>query len=56
MKTGWIWGFPLLSHSFPKGIWTFGGPRSSEQAIEAYVERDLAAAGPDAAAPKQAGA
>jgi hypothetical protein len=25
-------------------------------AIEAYVERDLAATGPDAAAPKQAGA
>ncbi|MGO2313813.1 MAG: iron-siderophore ABC transporter substrate-binding protein [Brachybacterium tyrofermentans] len=24
--------------AFPAGIWTFGGPRSSEQAIDAYVE------------------
>lgn len=26
------------AHAFPSGIWTFGGPRSSEQAIEAYVD------------------
>lgn len=26
------------AHAFPGGIWTFGGPRSSEQAIDAYVE------------------
>jgi len=26
------------AHAFPAGIWTFGGPRSSEQAIDAYVE------------------
>lgn len=25
-------------HAFPSGIWTFGGPRSSEQAIDAYVD------------------
>jgi iron complex transport system substrate-binding protein len=26
------------AHAFPAGIWTFGGPRSSEQAVDAYVE------------------
>ncbi|MGO1978778.1 iron-siderophore ABC transporter substrate-binding protein [Brachybacterium tyrofermentans] len=26
------------AYAFPAGIWTFGGPRSSEQAIDAYVE------------------
>lgn len=26
------------AHTFPEGIWTFGGPRSSEQALEAYVD------------------
>lgn len=26
------------AHAFPEGIWTFGGPRSAEQAIGAYVE------------------
>jgi len=26
------------AHAFPTGIWTFGGPRSSEQAIDAYTE------------------
>lgn len=26
------------AHGFPEGIWAFGGPRSSEQAIDAYVE------------------
>ncbi|ATG55688.1 Fe3+-hydroxamate ABC transporter [Brachybacterium ginsengisoli] len=26
------------AHAFPSGIWTFGGPRSSEQAIDAYVD------------------
>ncbi|MGP9843081.1 iron-siderophore ABC transporter substrate-binding protein [Brachybacterium sp. 107] len=26
------------AYPFPAGIWTFGGPRSSEQAIDAYVE------------------
>lgn len=25
-------------HSFPKGIWTFGGPRSAQQIIDAYVD------------------
>ncbi len=25
-------------HPFPAGIWTFGGPRSSQQVIDAYVE------------------
>lgn len=25
------------THAFPAGIWTFGGPRSSEQVVEAYV-------------------
>lgn len=25
-------------HPFPDGIWTFGGPRSSEQVIEAFVD------------------
>ncbi len=24
-------------HSFPAGIWTFGGPRSAQQIIDAYV-------------------
>lgn len=26
------------SHAFPAGIWTFGGPRSGEQVIDAYVD------------------
>lgn len=26
------------SHAFPEGIWTFGGPRSAQQVIEAYVD------------------
>lgn len=26
------------THAFPTGIWTFGGPRSAEQAIDAYVD------------------
>ncbi|MCR1782162.1 iron-siderophore ABC transporter substrate-binding protein [Nocardioides carbamazepini] len=26
------------SHAFPAGIWTFGGPRSAEQIIDAYVD------------------
>lgn len=26
------------AHAFPSGIWTFGGPRSCEQAIDAYVD------------------
>lgn len=26
------------SHAFPAGIWTFGGPRSSMQVIDAYVD------------------
>ena len=25
-------------HSFPEGIWTFGGPRSAQQVIDAYVD------------------
>ncbi|AXK44282.1 iron-siderophore ABC transporter substrate-binding protein [Brachybacterium saurashtrense] len=25
------------AHAFPAGIWTFGGPRSAQQAIDAYV-------------------
>lgn len=25
------------AHTFPAGIWTFGGPRSSEQILDAYV-------------------
>ncbi|MFI5623148.1 iron-siderophore ABC transporter substrate-binding protein [Nocardioides sp. NPDC051685] len=25
------------SHAFPGGIWTFGGPRSAEQVLDAYV-------------------
>ncbi|MFD5224253.1 iron-siderophore ABC transporter substrate-binding protein [Microbacterium sp. NPDC058342] len=25
-------------HAFPAGIWTFGGPRSAEQIIDAYVD------------------
>ncbi len=25
------------SHAFPEGIWTFGGPRSAEQVVDAYV-------------------
>ncbi len=26
------------SHAFPEGIWTFGGPRSAQQVIDAYVD------------------
>lgn len=26
------------TYAFPTGIWTFGGPRSAEQAIDAYVD------------------
>ncbi|WP_183095129.1 ABC transporter substrate-binding protein [Nocardioides stalactiti] len=26
------------SHQFPGGIWTFGGPRSAEQVLDAYVD------------------
>ncbi|TWG91896.1 iron complex transport system substrate-binding protein [Nocardioides sp. J9] len=26
------------SHAFPTGIWTFGGPRSAQQVIDAYVD------------------
>lgn len=26
------------THAFPAGIWTFGGPRSSEQVVEAYAD------------------
>ncbi|WP_193069965.1 ABC transporter substrate-binding protein [Brevibacterium aurantiacum] len=26
------------TYAFPSGIWTFGGPKSSEQALDAYVE------------------
>jgi iron complex transport system substrate-binding protein len=26
------------SHAFPEGIWTFGGPRSAGQVIDAYVD------------------
>ncbi|WP_309132613.1 iron-siderophore ABC transporter substrate-binding protein [Brevibacterium sp.] len=26
------------THAFPEGIWTFGGPKSSEQALDAYVD------------------
>ncbi|GAA1529615.1 iron-siderophore ABC transporter substrate-binding protein [Brevibacterium picturae] len=26
------------THAFPSGIWTFGGPKSSEQALDAYVD------------------
>ncbi|MGO2756146.1 iron-siderophore ABC transporter substrate-binding protein [Brachybacterium alimentarium] len=38
-----LWtGLPAVqdgrAYAFPAGIWTFGGPRSSEQAIDAYVE------------------
>ena len=25
-------------YEFPPGIWTFGGPRSAQQALEAFVE------------------
>ncbi|NYG56716.1 iron-siderophore ABC transporter substrate-binding protein [Nocardioides perillae] len=25
-------------HPFPEGVWTFGGPRSSQQVVEAYVD------------------
>ncbi len=25
-------------HAFPSGVWTFGGPRSSQQVIDAYVD------------------
>lgn len=27
------------THAFPPGIWTFGGPRSSEQVLDAYVSQ-----------------
>jgi iron complex transport system substrate-binding protein len=38
-----LWnGLPAVqegrAHAFPAGIWTFGGPRSSQQAVDAYVE------------------
>lgn len=38
-----IWtGLPAVAegraHAFPPGIWTFGGPRSSMQVIDAYVD------------------
>lgn len=38
-----IWtSIPAVSegriHSFPAGIWTFGGPRSTQQVIDAYVD------------------
>ena len=26
------------SHAFPEGIWTFGGPRSAKQILDAYVD------------------
>ena len=26
------------AHAFPAGIWTFGGPRSAEQVLDAYVD------------------
>ncbi|PWH07540.1 Fe3+-hydroxamate ABC transporter [Brachybacterium endophyticum] len=26
------------THAFPSSIWTFGGPKSSEQAVDAYVD------------------
>jgi ferric hydroxamate transport system substrate-binding protein len=26
------------AHAFPPGIWTFGGPRSSQQVLDAYVD------------------
>ncbi|WP_436699968.1 iron-siderophore ABC transporter substrate-binding protein [Nocardioides sp. BYT-33-1] len=26
------------SHAFPPGVWTFGGPRSAEQIVDAYVD------------------
>lgn len=26
------------THAFPEGIWTFGGPRSAEQVLDAYVD------------------
>lgn len=26
------------SHAFPAGVWTFGGPRSAQQVIDAYVD------------------
>ena len=25
------------THAFPPGIWTFGGPRSAQQALDAYA-------------------
>ena len=25
------------AHAFPPGIWTFGGPRSAQQVLDAYV-------------------
>lgn len=38
-----IWaGLPAVAedraHAFPAGIWTFGGPRSAEQVVDAYVD------------------
>ncbi len=38
-----IWtGLPAVAegraHAFPPGVWTFGGPRSAMQAIDAYVD------------------
>lgn len=38
-----LWtGLPAVqegrAHAFPAGIWTFGGPRSSQQAVDAYTE------------------
>jgi iron complex transport system substrate-binding protein len=26
------------AHAFPPGVWTFGGPRSSMQVVDAYVD------------------
>ena len=26
------------SYAFPEGVWTFGGPASAGQAVEAYVD------------------
>lgn len=43
LKKNTIWNsLPAVSqgraHAFPTGVWTFGGPRSSEQIIDAYVD------------------
>jgi iron complex transport system substrate-binding protein len=43
LKKNGIWsGLPAVeegrAHAFPPGIWTFGGPRSAMQAIDAYVD------------------